>query len=265
MTEQEWLSSSDPVTMLQFLRGQASERKLRLFACACCRRIWDLLTDERSRRAVEVAERFADGEATEDERAAAYAAAVVARPSHPADLHLGSTAAVMAVYRGLTDAGFDGRGALRSQARDIVFVAWQAAGVAANARMLAGEHSAIFLSADGDIVGVMLPRENLAANTARTNSVFMGECVAQARLLREFLGNPLRSVFLDASWRAWNSSTIPGLARAIYDERRFKDLPILADALEEAGCTDAAVLDHCRQPGEHARGCWVLDLLLGKA
>jgi hypothetical protein len=54
------------------------------------------------------------------------------------------------------------------------------------------------------------------------------------------------------------------LARGIYDDRAFDRLPILADALEDAGCHDTAILDHCRQPGPHVRGCWVVDLLLGK-
>jgi hypothetical protein len=54
------------------------------------------------------------------------------------------------------------------------------------------------------------------------------------------------------------------LAQVIYDERRFADLPILADALEEAGCTNTDILDHCRLPGEHVRGCWVVDLILRK-
>src|SRR5437762_722095 len=57
---------------------------------------------------------------------------------------------------------------------------------------------------------------------------------------------------------------IPRLAQAVYEERAFERLPVLADALEEAGCTDAAILDHCRSPGPHARGCWVVDLLLGR-
>jgi hypothetical protein len=69
---------------------------------------------------------------------------------------------------------------------------------------------------------------------------------------------------IDPHWFAWNGGIVRKLAQAIYDEHRFGDLPILADALEEAGCTDEAILSHCRQPGEHVRGCWVVDALLGK-
>src|SRR5262249_26215052 len=90
------------------------------------------------------------------------------------------------------------------------------------------------------------------------------ELSGQAALLREVLGNPFRPTGIDPTWLRWKDGTVPKLAQAIYDERRFEDLPILADALEEAGCTEAAVLQHCRQSDEHVRGCWVLDLLLGK-
>ena len=84
-------------------------------------------------------------------------------------------------------------------------------------------------------------------------------------VLRDVVGNPFRRGTLDPAWLRWNHGTIPAIARHIYDDRAFHDLPILADALEDAGCTDAAILAHCRQPGAHVRGCWVVDLLLGKS
>jgi hypothetical protein len=87
---------------------------------------------------------------------------------------------------------------------------------------------------------------------------------ALAALIREVLGNPFRPATVDPSWLSWNDGTVVKIAQAAYDEHRFEDLPILADALEEAGCDDADILSHCRGPGPHVRGCWVVDLLLGK-
>jgi hypothetical protein len=83
-----------------------------------------------------------------------------------------------------------------------------------------------------------------------------------ADLLRELFGNPLRAMAIDPAWLAWNGGTARRIAQAIYNERRFEDLPILADALEEAGCTKGDLLGHCRQQGEHFLGCWALDLVL---
>jgi hypothetical protein len=89
---------------------------------------------------------------------------------------------------------------------------------------------------------------------------------AQADLLRDIMGNPFRPApRVDPMVLAWNAGTVVKLAQVIYDERRFTDLPILADALEEAGCTNADILDHCRGLGPHVRGCWVVDAILGKA
>jgi hypothetical protein len=88
------------------------------------------------------------------------------------------------------------------------------------------------------------------------------ERAAQAALLRCILGNPFQSLpVVDPVVRAWNDGTVGRLAEAIHDERAFERLGVLADALEEAGCSDASILAHCRQAGEHARGCWVVDLL----
>jgi hypothetical protein len=86
-----------------------------------------------------------------------------------------------------------------------------------------------------------------------------------AELLRELFGSlPFRSFVPDPGWLVWKDYTVPKLAQVIYDDRAFDRLPILADALEEAGCDNADILDHCRQPGMHVRGCWVTDLILGK-
>jgi hypothetical protein len=83
----------------------------------------------------------------------------------------------------------------------------------------------------------------------------------QASLLREIFGNPFRPVRVDS---AWLTPTVVGLARMIYDDRAFDRVPQLADALEGAGCHDTAILGHCRLPGPHVRGCWVVDAILGK-
>ena len=88
---------------------------------------------------------------------------------------------------------------------------------------------------------------------------------APVKKLLDVVGNPFRPVSLSPSWLAWNDGAIGKMAQAIYDDRAFDRLPILADALEEAGCADREILDHCRSGGEHVRGCWVVDLLLGKS
>jgi hypothetical protein len=93
---------------------------------------------------------------------------------------------------------------------------------------------------------------------------YEAERAQQAVLLHDLFGNVLRGAAVDPCCLGWADGTVAKMAATIYGGRRFGDLVILADALEDAGCTDADLLDHCRQPGAHVRGCWVLDLLLGK-
>jgi hypothetical protein len=202
MTEAQWLACTHPRSMLKFLEGRASERKLRLFSVACCRCLWPLLTDERSRRAVEVAERYADGEAPGEEMAAARAAA--------------------------TDTA-----------------AWAATDTAAGA---AGAAWAAWV----------------AASAATWDPALVA-------LLREVFGNPFRPASVDPAWLAWQGGTVPRLAQAAYDERELPSghldparLAVLADALEEAGCSNADILGHLRGPAPHVRGCFPVDLLLGR-
>jgi hypothetical protein len=222
MTEAEWLHCGDPRPMFAFLRGQASERKLRLFACACCRRLWGLFLADECRPAVEVAERFADGRATEEQLRQAHRLAGRAMDAYRWRAHAAPFAATQHPLcreeGGAGPAGYD----------------WLASTL----------HTAS-LRPGGSEVG--------------------GEAQAQADLLRCIIGNPFRPVTPRPAWLAWEGGTVPKLAEAIYEECAFDRLPILADALEEAGCTEPDLLAHLRGPGPHVRGCWALDLLLGKS
>jgi hypothetical protein len=88
------------------------------------------------------------------------------------------------------------------------------------------------------------------------------EARIQAPLLRDIVGNPFRPVSFDPVWR---TDTTVSLAKHVYGSRDFSAMPILADALQDAGCDSPDILSHCRGPGPHVRGCWVVDLVLGKA
>jgi len=220
MTEAEWLACSYPHLLLDFLDGKGSDRKLRLFACACCRRVWSLLwADKHAHAAVTTAERCADG--LEGIEALAASGEIVRRNL---ELYPGEP-----VY----DASYWACG------DNIQEDVYNCAGYAANNSTLPLEQES------GSVCDVKVLEEQ----------------AAQSGLLREIFGNPFRQPAFEMAWATSNAVAI---AQAIYTERAFDRLPILADALEDAGCTDAAILNHCRQPGEHARGCWVVDLALGK-
>jgi len=223
MTEAEWETYAlNPQRMVWALRGtkatrtKAGRRKLRLFACGCCRLIWERLEDPRLRAVLEVAERFAEGGASAVELEAA-------RES------------IAPLTRGGYRSGDPG-----AQQRT-------AAG------MVAGAAREKPFEAAFDMTTYPLP---LAGYWAVAD-----ESALLCDLLRCVFGNPFRPITLDARWR---TATVTKMARALYEERNFEDLPILADALEEAGCTNADILGHCRGSAPHVRGCWVVDLLLGK-
>jgi hypothetical protein len=212
MTETQWLKCTNPRGMLRHLRGRLSDRKRRLFACACCRRIWHLFTDQRSRAAVEASERYADGLIGADGLQAARAQAL----------------------RAMLDR--DGKTSVERAA------AWVAFDVTAPRRVTPVGRAARLLRSGWE----------------------RQERLRQADLLRDLVGNPFRPVSVQPDWLAWNGGCSVKIAQAIHHDGRFADLPVLADALEEAGCTDSGILGHCRGPGGHARGCWVVDVLLGK-
>ena len=116
------------------------------------------------------------------------------------------------------------------------------------------------------LVLTLLPASNAAdavyAAHGFDDAAWAGERAAQSDLVRDIFGNPFRPVALDPSWL---TPAVTALARAIYDDRAFDRVPDLADVLERAGCADADVLAHCHGAGPHVRGCWVVDLLLGKS
>jgi hypothetical protein len=235
VTDREWLSCSDPGTMLTYLgtTGRASERKLRLFAVACCERVAHSLVDRRSREAVDVAERFANGLASRQQLTEAYAAAWAA---------LGTEAVTLGAK--VSAARAAGRTVQPDAVEAAFYTAHEASWVAAN--LLEEE------------------RESFTQEEERRAQAEEGRC--QCGLLRCIFGTPLRpQPRVDPQWRAWNGSTVVRLARAIDDERAFDRMPTLADALEEAGGDDNDLLAHRRQQEVvHARGCWVVDSLLQK-
>jgi hypothetical protein len=227
VTEAEWLSCTDLQQLLDYLPGRASDRKLRLFSCGCCRRIWSLLED-RGRRAVSVAERFADGLIGVHEFEEAKKAAEAIQGA----MIVGNEPFVGWAYSAACATLFD-------------TPIWNdRAGVqaASGVAMCAAE----------------------AAWRGCLNRTVEQERQAQVALLREIVENPYRPGWTEREWLAWNDSTVVRLAQAIYEGRAFDRFPILGDALEEAGCTNPDLLAHCREPGPHVLGCWAVDLLLEK-
>ena len=211
--------------MLDFLRGKVGNRKLWLYAVACCQRTAHLYPTEGRRTSLSVLERWAEGLATIEEVGAAIRTALEGwEPEREREIIVRELVADTLL------AFFD-------HPSDAFEVAWVAS----------------FRSSDA----VRMSERN-------DQGVATVESRQQASLLREIMGNPFRHVAVDPSWLAWNGGTVGKFAQAIYDERAFNRLPLLAEAFEEAGCHDPDPLAHCRQPGEHVRGCWVLDLLLGK-
>jgi hypothetical protein len=238
MNAREWLACEDPAAMLEFLRGKASDRKARLFACACCRRMWDRFDDLRSGRAVGVAERHADGAASDEElKAAAAAAGDADRAGMDA-----ASAAVPVASPGAFDAA-----RMYADAGETLYDAFLDA-VYRQPDASRGDYLA------GDPFTEGAPGRVAMARKEAERGVLIV-------LLRDVFGNPFRPVTPAASWL---TPTVLSLARDIYNGRAFEDLPTLADGLEDAGCTDRDILEHCRSGGEHVLGCWVVDLLLGK-
>ena len=218
MTDAGWLSGEDPRRLMSevWRRCAREDRKLRLYAVACCRRIGHLIPDGPCKLALETSARYAEGAVTRDELAGAavagWNAPRRAGGGGPDVSALAESAALLAA----TPPGSEGITHTPDAVRRLV----RAAG--------------------GDVEE---------------------EARVQCALLRDVFGNLPRPVKLP---RRWRTRDVTALARAIYEEGRFEEMPVLADALADAGCDNEEVLGHLRGKGPHVRGCWALDLILGK-
>jgi len=244
ITESEWLTATRPTAMLMHVcgirkvhRNESGLRKLRSFAAETCRRAVARVDDPLYRGVVTAME------------------AVVVGGADPA--------AVRSGYRRIRQS-YQGDGMFTMSFTDAVTSADLKEFGRPNPqeRLMAALHG---------LVQTLLYNPNArfhwvtghedAAVAARFDNV-EAEFAHQADLVRDLFGNPFRPVKFDPRWR---TSDAVALADAMYRSRDFGPMPVLADALEEAGCTNADVLAHCRGDGPHVRGCWVVDLVLGKS
>jgi hypothetical protein len=235
MTEAEWLECTDPWPMMAFIRDKISKRKLCLFALACCERIPRVVSDPVASRILNVVALFADGIEGEWQRGLQEECA----RAHWLEAH--------DQFRAESDNSEE------------TFAAWDA--VLATISMRAD----FFERAARSAAIAIVPEEDDEEETGEDSPLRQAEHAEQCRLMRDLIGCSLfRSVEFDKSTLQWNNGLVAKLAQGIYDDRAFERMPILADALEDAGCHDADILAHCRSEGPHVRGCWVIDLLLAK-
>lgn len=278
------------------------DRKLRLFASACVRCVWHLLGDERSRKMVDVAESYADGLATPEQLEAAEVDATAATSNifvsaglkmtydpqsdnfQKDKLAAGIVFGEQPEARAWKAAGAAGFLARRKVGRPGTSEwyeggAWIAAVCSSEAAnealadaVVLREREASEKAAEEALLAPLLATEPIAAAfeirarddayASALNARRLYENPGQSDILRCLFGNPFRHFTIDPSWVTTDAVT---MARSIDEDRSFGRLPELADCLEAAGCRDFALLTHCRDPGQHARGCWVVDAVLDKS
>jgi hypothetical protein len=228
MTESDWATCSEPDKMLRYLKKEwptkASERKLRLFVCSCCRLTWHLMVLETAHTATCIAEEFADGHVDEMRRDAAKYSV----NTGPHQLPPWNTASYLAV-------------------------------LACDTRLWDAAHQAAALSNQVRAKTTQLAHQ-ANRDRKRTKTTLGNERRLTSHLLRCIFGNPSRPITLEASL----SLAVVQMAQAIYEDRAFERMPVLGDALEESGVSDSELLAHCRVDTLHARGCHVIDAILQK-
>jgi hypothetical protein len=244
MTEAEWLECGNPRRMLEYLGRieNFSQRKLRLFAVACCREIVHLCPEPQRLflTGLEAAERFADGLISEAE---------LTEADEP----------LVEIERRLEDGPED-------DSLDVTLSSCKAVGQ--TMCLDEADHPYLYRMAD-----VILHVTNAVAfescphpwderNVGLWTQTAEAKKVSLAAIVREIFGNPFCPITFPSAWR---TSDVMLLAQGIYDAKAFDQMPILADALQDAGCDSEDILAHCREAKQaHVRGCWVVDLVLGK-
>ena len=231
MNEVEWLTGPNPAAMLAYLEGQVSDRKLRLFACACVRRYWDRLRWPVPRETVALAEQLAEGQAGDVDLEQARQNAEASAANAPYNDQPAYQAAWATLLEPAIEAARQSREFIRLQA----------------VREAADESAPL----ENEV------RRNAEASTA--------ECRGQCELIREIFGNPFRPVQVDPAWLSIDGGAGAAILQAVDGARRFEDLPYLGDALLDAGCGDENLLRHLRVSSGHVRGCWAVDLLMGRS
>lgn len=253
VTEADWFNPDgmaerkllDLNSALRAGEARVTARSLRFFCCACCRQVEQAVPDERVKRIIRVVERHLDGLATND---ALREVADAAERAWEEDME-------------------------KAADRFPSLIVWLAAPLPRLHLMEAAAYAA------GRTPGCIMSREwagramqvafkcRLAITHAATESEQQAKPLTSAAirthmmLLHDCLGNPFHPATLQPEWQ---QPKVRALAQGIYQDRVFDSLPVLADALEEAGCTDADIPGHCRGPGPHVRGCWLLNLVLAK-
>jgi hypothetical protein len=256
MTEAEWLACEDFAAMLGFVQGKASQRKLRLFRCARCRDEWCDLAEECC-RAVELAERYADGFGTTAELRAALKEAerIAEEYHHPEDASQTDSDVFRWFASRLTCSALD--------LEDHDSLANTPTNPPELCHLLRCLHGGLFHpTAVPKPVTERCPVCG-GKGWVRQLGRFLPDNCSQCR----GSGRVLQPV----GWVKSNDGCVLKIAQGIYEERAMPEgtldtgrLCILHDALLDAGCTEEALLSHCRAPGPHVRGCWAIDLILGK-
>ncbi len=255
MTETEGLTCNDWRPMIDFLGGKISPRKAILYLAGGLRCIWDLLYDDASRAAVEMAERAADGQGTQQEIwQTRYSAET---PTFGSDFDPGF------LRQYFSDGKYDP--GVRRLLEMGVFTEADIRGTDIAQHEHLGD-SATFKRLHNAACIAYLCLNLISENRLHPHTVQRLSGLSEWPgdwLVRELFGNPFQSFSLRSECLNWNRNTVPILAHKIYDNRAFECMPILADALEEAGCEETSILNHCRDGNHHVLGCWVLDSLLG--